>query len=150
MNADRGFLIKAQNKTMKTIITSNSRPLRSTGRYPTKKLTIIGILAAVTMFGAFSVKANNIAYMGVNGGDFGTIDLNTGVFTFLGTSNGIIGNALESRLRATHFRQLFPGRLVRRYPEPGKKRAVGCMSNPSDRLVRVERPVTFSWLGLPV
>jgi hypothetical protein len=51
-----------------------------------KKLTIICALAVVTIFGAFSVKADDIAYMGVVGGAFGTIDLNTGVFTALGNS----------------------------------------------------------------
>ena len=47
---------------------------------------ITAALAVATTLSAFSVKANDTAYMGVNGGDFGTIDLGTGVFTILGNS----------------------------------------------------------------
>jgi hypothetical protein len=82
---------------MKTFITFNWRPLRKAGGYPIKNLTIIGALAVATIFGAFSVKADDIAYMGVVGGDFGTIDLNTGVFTALGNSGQTLaGMAVEN------------------------------------------------------
>ena len=50
--------------------------------------TIIALtcaLAVVSLSGAVSAKADDIAYMGVNGGNFGPIDLNTGVFTLLGS-----------------------------------------------------------------
>jgi len=55
-------------------------------------------LAAVTMFGLCTVKADDIAYMTIgNGGNFGTIDLNTGVFTFLGNSGQTLsGMAVEN------------------------------------------------------
>ena len=35
---------------------------------------------------AVAAQANNLAYMGTVSGDFGTIDMNTGVFTYLGNS----------------------------------------------------------------
>ena len=38
------------------------------------------------LLSAAVVKADNIAYMGTNSGEFGTIDLNTGVFSLLGNS----------------------------------------------------------------
>jgi hypothetical protein len=52
-----------------------------------ENLAIIGVIAVTTLFSAFSAKADNIAYMGLNDGEFGTVDLNTGVFTLLGNSS---------------------------------------------------------------
>ena len=72
---------------MKTIITSIG------GRCVAQAVA----LAVVTMFGLCTVKADNIAYMGVDGGAFGTIDLNTGVFTFLGNSGqSLAGMAVDN------------------------------------------------------
>lgn len=51
-----------------------------------KKLITVAALALVTSLGIVCVKADNFAYMGVRGGGFGTIDLNTGVFSLLGNS----------------------------------------------------------------
>ena len=46
------------------------------------------IAAGLCLDGASTVaKADNIAFMGTNTGDFGTVDLNTGVFSFLGTTS---------------------------------------------------------------
>jgi hypothetical protein len=48
----------------------------NTDGYPMKKLSITAALAVATIFSAFSVQAGNFVYMSVNGGDFGTVDLN--------------------------------------------------------------------------
>jgi hypothetical protein len=62
-----------------------------------KELTIIATFAVAIMFGSAAAKADDIAYMGVNGGAFGTIDLDTGVFTSLGASGQTLaGMAVEN------------------------------------------------------
>ena len=52
-----------------------------------KKLFISSAIAVTVILSAFSVKADNMAYMAVYAsGDFGTIDLDTGTFSLLGNS----------------------------------------------------------------
>src|SRR5664279_3295651 len=55
-----------------------------------KKLSITAALVFATICGALSARADNLAYLSVNGGDFGTLNLNTGVFTRLGNSGRAI------------------------------------------------------------
>lgn len=56
--------------------------------------SIACIFAAGLCLGASNVaKADDIAYMAANNEDFGTIDLNTGVFSMLGSTE--VGNSLE-------------------------------------------------------
>src|ERR1700690_3883243 len=68
----------------------NSRITRSGTESPTGKVRRWPLLAiALPILLAASagpVKADNIAYMSTNTGEFGTIDLNTGVFSELGYS----------------------------------------------------------------
>jgi hypothetical protein len=97
-----------------------------------KKLIIIGALAVTTMFGVFSVKADNIAYMGVNGGDFGTIDLNTGVFTLLGNSGqSLAGLAVDNgMLYGSSWHTVdSTGQLFTINPANGSLTSVGTKSN---------------------
>jgi len=51
-----------------------------------KKLPVIAALAVVAILMTPPARADNFAYMTVNGGDFGTIDLKTGAFSKLGNS----------------------------------------------------------------
>jgi hypothetical protein len=61
-----------------------------------KKRTAAAALALITTFCHFSVKADNYAYMGEYGGDFGSIDLTSGAFTLLGDPGvTITGMAVE-------------------------------------------------------
>jgi hypothetical protein len=53
------------------------------------RITAICLILMAASAGA--VKADNIAYMSTNTGEFGTIDLNTGVFSELGYSGVALG-----------------------------------------------------------
>lgn len=55
-------------------------------RILTLKSRVALCCATLLVLSAARLKADNIAYMGTVSGQFGTIDLNTGVFTVLGTS----------------------------------------------------------------
>src|SRR5437773_2755168 len=90
------------------------------------KLSITAALAVATIFSAFSVKADNFAYMSVNGGDFGTIDLDTGVFTLLGNSGQTLGGmgVANGKLYATSLHTA-AGTLYTVNPANGSLTAVG-------------------------
>src|ERR1022692_4806529 len=52
------------------------------------------VLGAITLLfaaSAGSIKADNIAYLATGSADFGTVDLNTGVFSQLGVSSAVLG-----------------------------------------------------------
>jgi PEP-CTERM motif len=46
--------------------------------------------AVLVLVFSIAAKADNLAYMGTISGDFGTLDLNTGVFTYLGNSGVVL------------------------------------------------------------
>jgi hypothetical protein len=56
-----------------------------------KKISIAVALAVAAIFSAISARADHFAYMSVNGGDFGMIDLDTGAFSLLGNSGQTLG-----------------------------------------------------------
>ena len=55
-------------------------------RIRTFKSRVALCYAALLVFSAARLNADNIAFMGTVSGQFGTIDLKTGVFTLLGNS----------------------------------------------------------------
>jgi uncharacterized repeat protein (TIGR03803 family) len=67
--------------------TGTDNPCGTVGRWPLLAAASLILLAA----SAGAVKADNIAYMTTNTGEFGTIDLNTGVFSELGYSGTALG-----------------------------------------------------------
>jgi hypothetical protein len=61
-----------------------------------KNRTAAAALALITSLSLLSVKADNMAYEGEGNADFGTIDLTTGAFTYLGNPGVVItGMATE-------------------------------------------------------
>ena len=87
---------------------------------------ITAALAAVAVFSAHSLRANNIAYLGVNNGDFGTLDLGTGNSTILGNSGQTLAGLAVSnaKLYATSY-HVAAGSLFTVNPANGSLTTVG-------------------------
>ena len=91
-----------------------------------KKLSIVRTLAVATILGALSAKADNTAYMGVVGGAFGTIDLNSGAFTVLGESGQTLaGMAVDNGMLYGSSYHTSVGELFTINPANGSLTSVG-------------------------
>jgi len=93
-----------------------------------KKLTLTTAIALATSLCASSVMADNYAYAEGRDGPFGTIDLNTGVFTSLGTMNEFLSGlgVANGRLFGASFIGDAPvGTLYTVNPANGNLTAVG-------------------------
>ena len=86
-----GLHVDQMGATLELLINAQALCMSPTSRFG-KLARIIAslIVGGLCIDGVSSVAgADNIAYMGTNTGDFGTIDLNTGVFSFIGTTSTI-------------------------------------------------------------
>ncbi len=90
--------------------------------------TIVAALVAAGVFSILSAMADNMAYMAVYpGSDFGTIDLDTGVFTLLGNSGQTLAGlgVINGTLYATSLQGTNPGSLYTVNPANGSLTLVG-------------------------
>jgi hypothetical protein len=96
------------------------------GIHDMKSLIASTAFALVTIFCPFSLKADNIAFMGADGGDFGTIDLNTGTFSLLGNSGQTLsGMAVSNATLYGASYHTANGTLFTINPASGSLTAVG-------------------------
>ena len=94
-----------------------------------KPIAAITALALASLLCPISLQADNIAYMGVIGGDFGTIDLNTGVFTVLGNSGQTLaGMAVENGMLFGSSYHTAAGTLYSINPANGSLTTIGSSS----------------------
>ena len=93
------------------------------------KFAIACIVSLATFFNPFSAKADNIAYMGENNGDFGTIDLDSGAFSLLGNSGQTLAGmaVADATLFATSY-HLATGTLFSVNPANGSLSTIGTSS----------------------
>jgi hypothetical protein len=61
-----------------------------------RRLLWAAAIVSLTTVGLVSAQADNIAYVVVGGGGFGTLDLNTGAFTLLGSAGQTLGGLGEA------------------------------------------------------
>lgn len=91
---------------------------------------ITAIYLILVAASASAVKADNIAFMSTNTGVFGTIDLNTGAFTQLGSSAVALGGiaVVNGTLYASSYNTTGSGTLYTVNPANGSLTIVGTSS----------------------
>jgi hypothetical protein len=89
----------------------------------------VACFVALFIFSAPTLRADNIAYMGTIDGSFGTIDLNTGVFSILGNSGlTLAGMAVDNAMLYGSSYHTATGVLYTINPANGSVTSVGTSS----------------------